>query len=96
MPLRRMARQFLLDPSDPSGFLNLPTAHQFYSSTLSANCKIDHLGPYEFGKNFRITKHDLKVRLAFHRKPKRVKAYIAIACIALACARHMACRAGLQ
>ena len=43
-------------------------------------------------ESFRITKHDLKVRPVFHWKPERVKAHIAIAYMAFACVRHLACR----
>ena len=43
-------------------------------------------------ESFRITKHDLKVRPVFHWKPDRVKAHIAIAYMAFACVRHLACR----
>ena len=47
-------------------------------------------------ESFRITKHDLKVRPVFHWKPERVKAHIAIAYMAFACVRHLACRIELQ
>ena len=47
-------------------------------------------------ESFRITKHDLKVRPVFHWKPDRVKAHIAIACMAFACVRHLACRIALR
>ena len=43
-------------------------------------------------ESFRITKHDLKVRPVFHRKPERVKAHMAVACMAFACVRHLAFR----
>ena len=47
-------------------------------------------------ESFRITKHDLKVRPVFHWKPDRVKAHIAIAYMAFACVRHLACRIALR
>ena len=47
-------------------------------------------------ESFRITKHDLKVRPVFHWKPDRVMAHIAIAYMAFACVRHLACRIALR
>ena len=47
-------------------------------------------------ESFRTAKHDLKVRPVFHWKPDRVKAHIAIACMAFACVRHLACWIALR
>ena len=47
-------------------------------------------------ESFRTAKHDLKVRPVFHWKPDRVKAHIAIACMAFACVRHLAYRIALR
>ena len=47
-------------------------------------------------ESFRITKHELKVRSVVHGKPDRVKALIAIAHMAFACVRHLACRIAPQ
>ena len=47
-------------------------------------------------ENFRITKHDVKVRPVFQWNPERVKAHIAISYMAFACIRHLAYRVELQ
>ena len=61
-------------------------------SELLARCQ----DPWRVEENFRITKHDLKVRPVFHWKPERVKAHIAIAFMAFACVRHLTYRTALQ
>ena len=62
------------------------------SSELFARCR--ELGWVE--ESFWISKHDLKVRPVFHWKPERVKAHVAIAYMAFACGRHLACRIALR
>ena len=47
-------------------------------------------------ENFRITKHDVKVRPVFQWYPERVKAHIAIYCMAFARIRHLAYRVELR
>ena len=46
-------------------------------------------------ESFRITKHHLEARPSFRLTPERVKADIAIAYMAFACVRHLACRIAL-
>jgi len=46
-------------------------------------------GLWQVEENFRISKHDLKVRPVFHWTPKRIEAHIAICFMALTCARYL-------
>lgn len=45
---------------------------------------------------FRVSKHDLKLRPIFHFTPRRVRAHLAIAFMALTCVRHLEYRVALQ
>ena len=53
-------------------------------------------GLWQVEESFRITKHDLKVRPIWHWNENRIRAYIAIAFMAFACGRHLACRVAIQ
>lgn len=44
---------------------------------------------WQIEENFRISKHDLRIRPIYHWTPKRVKAHIAISFMALVCVRHL-------
>ena len=46
-------------------------------------------------QTFRVTKHDLMARPMFHWTPRRVKAHLAIAFMALMCIRHLEYRVGI-
>ncbi len=47
-------------------------------------------------RGVRVSKHDLKVRPIFHWTQKRVRAHLAIACMAFACVRHLAYQVKLR
>jgi transposase len=53
-------------------------------------------GLWQVEETFRISKHDLKVRPIYHWTPKRIKAHIAIAFMALTCIRHLEYRIEVQ
>ena len=53
-------------------------------------------GLWQVERGFRVTKHDLKVRPIHHWTPRRVRAHLAIACMAFACVQHLAYRVKLQ
>ena len=53
-------------------------------------------GLWQVEESFRITKHDLKVRPIWHWNENRIRAHIAIAFMAFACGRHLACRVAIQ
>ena len=46
-------------------------------------------------QTFRVSKHDLMARPIFHWTPRRVKAHLAIAFMALMCVRHLEYRVGV-
>jgi len=47
---------------------------------------------WQIEENFRISKHDLRIRPIYHWTPKRVRAHIAISFMALVCVRHLELR----
>ncbi len=51
---------------------------------------------WQIEENFRISKHDLRIRPIHHWTPKRVKAHIAISFMALVCVRHLEYRVKRQ
>ncbi len=51
---------------------------------------------WQIEENFRISKHDLRIRPIYHWTPKRVKAHIAISFMALVCVRHLEYRVKRQ
>ncbi|MGC8651594.1 MAG: IS1634 family transposase, partial [Minisyncoccia bacterium] len=51
---------------------------------------------WQIEENFRISKHDLRIRPIYHWSPKRVKAHIAISFMALVCIRHLEYRVKRQ
>jgi transposase len=51
---------------------------------------------WQIEENFRISKHDLRIRPIYHWTPKRIKAHIAICYMALVCARHLEYRVKIQ
>lgn len=51
---------------------------------------------WQIEENFRISKHDLRIRPIYHWSPKRVKAHIAISFMALVCVRHLEYRVKRQ
>ena len=51
---------------------------------------------WQIEENFRISKHDLRIRPIYHWTPKRVKAHIAISFMALVCVRHLEYRVQRQ
>lgn len=51
---------------------------------------------WQIEENFRISKHDLKIRPIYHWTPKRVKSHIAISFMALVCVRHLEYRVKKQ
>jgi len=64
---------------------------------LSAKEVIDYYRQlWQIEENFRISKHDLKIRPIYHREPRRVKAHIAISYMALVCVRHLEYRVKTQ
>jgi transposase len=51
---------------------------------------------WQIEENFRISKHDLRIRPIYHWTPKRIKAHIAISFMALVCVRHLEYRVKRQ
>jgi len=51
---------------------------------------------WQIEENFRISKHDLRIRPIYHWTPKRIKAHIAISFMALVCVRHLEYRVKTQ
>lgn len=51
---------------------------------------------WQIEENFRISKHDLRIRPIYHWTPKRIKAHIAISFMALVCIRHLEYRVKTQ
>lgn len=51
---------------------------------------------WQIEENFRISKHDLRIRPIYHWVPRRVKAHIAISFMALVCVRHLEYRVKRQ
>ena len=66
--------------------------HDASVSEVMAHCH----GLWQVEESFRITKHDLKVRPIWHWNENRIRAHIAIAFMAFACGRHLACRVAIQ
>ena len=64
---------------------------------ISADELFSHYrGLWQVEETFRITKHDLKIRPIYHWTPRRVRAHIAIAFMALTAVRHLSYRTALQ
>jgi len=64
---------------------------------VTADVLLSHYrGLWQVEETFRITKHDLKVRPIYHWTPRRVRAHIAIAFMALTAVRHLSYRTALQ
>lgn len=53
-------------------------------------------GLWQVEQTFRVSKHDLRVRPIFHWTPRRIRAHLAIAFMALMCVRHLEYRCALQ
>lgn len=51
---------------------------------------------WQIEENFRISKHDLRIRPIYHWTPKRIRAHIAISFMALVCIRHLEYRVKTQ
>ncbi len=64
--------------------------------TPAAEVVAHYAGLWQVDDTFRVTKHDLKIRPIFHWTPRRVRAHIAIAFMALVCVRHLAYRTRIQ
>ena len=63
----------------------------------SAEVILDHYrGLWQIEECFRVSKHDLKIRLIFHWTSARIKAHVAIAFMSLVCVRQLEYRVALQ
>jgi len=64
---------------------------------ITAEEILDYYGQlWQIEENFRISKHDLRIRPIYHWTPKRIKAHIAISFMALVCVRHLEYRVKRQ
>jgi transposase len=67
------------------------------TTTLSAQEILDkYVGLWQVEEAFRINKHDLKIRPAFHWKPSRIKAHLAISFAAFSLVKFLTYRVKLQ